>query len=69
MDELFCAFGGMRQVMVVTGSKRQAVNHWRTTGVPFRHWKPLIAAARARRIKGITLETLEATRPAKQRAA
>jgi len=62
-EALVAHFGGVEGLMAVTGAKRNAVNHWRTCGVPYRHWPTLIAAAQARRIKGITLEALEGTRP------
>ena len=64
-DELLAAFGGRDEVMAITRSARNAVNNWRHDGVPFRHWKALIEAAGERGIPGITLDTLEGTRPAR----
>jgi len=72
-DELLAAFGGIEGLMAVTGARRNAVNHWRSTGVPYRHWPAIRAAARLWRIKGVDDEALMATRPmcakAKSRAA
>jgi len=59
---LFQLFGGREIVMAVTGVTRQAANHWFQTGVPYRHWPALRAAATEAGIKGITDEALASTR-------
>ena len=49
--------------MACTGASRNAVNHWHRTGVPFRHWPVLRAAAAEAGIKGVTDHALASTRP------
>jgi hypothetical protein len=61
--ELFKAFGGREVVMAITGQSRNAVNHWFLAGVPFRHWPALVEAATNLDIPGVTLATLQGTRP------
>jgi len=68
-EALAARFGGVEELMAITGAKRNAVNHWRTCGVPYRHWHKLIEAAEARRIKDVTPAALEGTRPGKSQAA
>lgn len=62
-DDLIAAFGGREAVEAITGARRNAINNWRTTGIPFRHWPPLIRAASERGIEGVTFESLGSTRP------
>jgi hypothetical protein len=61
-DQVFQAFGGRDAVMEITGQSRNTVNHWRTTGIPWRHWPALKRAAAKRKIPGITDDALESTR-------
>ena len=68
-DDLFAAFGGVPEVMAITGARRNAVSNWRAAGVPFRHWPALINAAGARGIAGITFAALTSTQPATKEAA
>ena len=63
-DDLFAAFGGREAIEAITGARRNAINNWRTTGVPFRHWPALIRAAAERGVEGITFDTLASTRGA-----
>ncbi len=65
--ELFKAFGGREIVMGITGQSRNTVNHWRTAGVPFRHWPALVEAAANQEIPGVTLASLQGTRPKAER--
>jgi hypothetical protein len=64
-DEIFEAFGGTPGLMAVTHASRNAVNNWRYDGVPYRHFRALLREAERAGIRGISLETLEASRPAK----
>ena len=64
-DEVFEAFGGVSRLVEITGARRNAVNNWRYDGVPYRYFRVLLREAERAGIRGISLETLEASRPAK----
>jgi hypothetical protein len=64
-DEIFDAFGGIASLMAITGARRNAINNWRYDGVPYRYFRVLLREAERAGIRGISLETLEASRPAK----
>jgi hypothetical protein len=62
-DDLMALFGGQDAVERLTGASHNAVNNWRSTGVPYRHWPALIREAhRCGLGLKVTFETLEATR-------
>lgn len=54
--------GGREAVMLLTGVTRQNIRHWHRTGVPYRYWPVLRAAAKAGGIDGITDTALASTR-------
>ena len=60
---LFKAFGGREIVMDIAGVSRNTINHWVRTGVPYRHWPVIRAAAREAGIPGVTDAALASTRP------
>lgn len=61
--ELFKAFGGQEAVMQLTGTTRNATNHWHVAGVPFRHWPILVETAAKAGIRTVTNASLATTRP------
>jgi len=66
---LFRLFGGREIVMAVTGTTRQAANHWMHNGVPYKHWPAIREAAAEAGIPGITDAALASTRPRARRKA
>jgi len=66
-EQLFRLFGGRGIVMTITGATRQAANHWRVHGVPYKHWPALRAAAEAGGLSGVTDTALASTRPRRKR--
>jgi hypothetical protein len=64
-DEIFEAFGGIAALMALTGARRNAINNWRWDGIPYRYFRVLLREAERAGIRGISLETLEASRPIK----
>ena len=66
-EQLFRLFGGRGIVMAITGATRQATNHWKVHGVPYRHWPALRAAAEAAGIPRVSDASLASTRPRRKR--
>jgi len=58
-DEIISAFGGTQPVSEITGSSRNAVSNWTRTKIPARFWPILARAAKTKRVKKVSLTTLE----------
>lgn len=58
------ALGGPTKVAATVGSSRSAVSNWPKDGIPAKFWVPLLNAAEAANIEGVTLEALR-QRPAR----
>lgn len=58
-DQIIAAFGGIAPVSEITGARRNAVANWRHAGIPAKYWPTLERSAKAKRIKGISLDVLE----------
>jgi hypothetical protein len=73
LDDIFAAFGGPSKVgQIISVSTEHAAGMKRRGSIPVDYWPALIAAARERRIYGVTYEALtlmHANRTAQQRVA
>jgi len=66
---LFKAFGGRETLMDICDVSRNAINHWLSYGVPYKHWPAIREAAAEAGIPGITDAALASTRPRARRKA
>lgn len=71
-SDIVTAFGSYAKMADAIGCPAGTVSAWKTrNGIPHRYWARIAAEAEARRIEGVSLETLarisaQQTAPAKQ---
>lgn len=61
INDLITKFGGYRELAAAIGSASVTVAVWKHRGnIPAQHYPAIIAAAKARRIRGVSFEALYA---------
>lgn len=61
--DIIHAFGGRQVVAEIVGAKPTAVGMWRKNGVPSKYWPTLVNAAKLRRVRGVTFDVLQGSKP------
>lgn len=57
------AIGDYKDIAARLGVTPSRVSHWKSLGIPPRHWIAVARMARARHLRGITLDLIETTSP------
>jgi hypothetical protein len=61
--DILAALGYYREVAARMGVHHSTVSRWKTEGIPPEYWPRVVRMARARKVRGITLEVIEAGSP------
>ena len=62
-DEIINRLGGYKAVADACGVHAARANHWTRDGIPSRHWLAVQAMAKAKRVRGISVQILADSAP------